>query len=44
LLTRDFDEVLAVNRFTIEFGKEFCHKDGSINWEKLVIMNSGRPG
>lgn len=31
----------AVNRFTAEFIRDFCNKDGSINWEKLVVFNSG---
>lgn len=31
----------AVNRFTKEFIDEFCHKDGSIDWEKLTKFNSG---
>lgn len=31
----------AVNRFTAEFIKDFCNKDGSINWEKFVEFNSG---
>jgi hypothetical protein len=27
----------AVNKFTLEFGEDFCHKsDGSIDWEKFV--------
>ncbi len=29
------------NRFVREFTNEFCQKDGSIDWEKLVIFNSG---
>ncbi|MCF7839758.1 MAG: cytosolic protein [Candidatus Marinimicrobia bacterium] len=29
-----------VNRFTLEFGREFCDSDGGINWEKLVRFNS----
>ncbi|MFF0830242.1 PmeII family type II restriction endonuclease [Brevibacillus sp. NPDC003359] len=33
----------AVNRFTFEFMREFCNEDGTINWEKLVKFNSGRP-
>jgi hypothetical protein len=28
-----------INKFTIEFTKEFC-EDGKINWEKLVKYNS----
>ena len=31
----------AVNRFTVEFIKDFCNSNGSINWEKLVQFNSG---
>jgi len=26
----------TINRFTMEFAKDFCHKNGKINWEKLV--------
>ncbi|HFK1721265.1 TPA: PmeII family type II restriction endonuclease [Bacillus cereus] len=33
----------AVNRFTREFTNDFCHEDGTINWEKLVDYNSGKP-
>ncbi|ANU18970.1 hypothetical protein BBI15_01370 [Planococcus plakortidis] len=33
----------AVNRFTGEFINDFCNKDGTINWEKLVAFNSGKP-
>ena len=33
----------AINRFTLEFINEFCYEDGSIDWEKLVVFNSGRP-
>jgi len=29
-----------VNRFTLQFIEEFCKKDGSIDWEKLVKFNS----
>ena len=29
-----------VNKFTIEFSKDFCSKTGDINWEKLVEFNS----
>jgi len=32
----------AVNLFTKEFIDEFCKKNGSINWEKLVRFNSGK--
>jgi type II restriction endonuclease EcoO109I-like protein len=30
-----------INKFTIEFGQTFCNTDGSIDWEKRVIYNSG---
>jgi hypothetical protein len=33
--------VAAVNRLTREFLNEFCHEDGTIDWEKLTIFNSG---
>lgn len=33
----------AVNRFTKEFVEEFCFDDGSIDWEKLTVFNSGIP-
>lgn len=29
-----------INKFTLEFGKEFCNSDGAIDWEKLVKFNS----
>jgi hypothetical protein len=29
-----------INQFTLEFGKEYCNIDGSIDWAKLVIFNS----
>jgi hypothetical protein len=32
----------AVNRYVGEFIPEFCHPDGSINWDKLVRFNSGK--
>lgn len=31
----------AANRLVKEFTIEFCHDDGSIDWEKLVKFNSG---
>ncbi|MFV9503213.1 MAG: PmeII family type II restriction endonuclease [Oscillochloridaceae bacterium umkhey_bin13] len=39
----DFDQAwaAAVNRFTAAFIQEFCHADGSINWEALLSFNSG---
>lgn len=32
----------AANRLVKEFANEFCLKDGSIDWEKLVKFNSGK--
>ena len=32
----------VVNKFTIEFAREYCAKDGSIMWNKLVKFNSGK--
>jgi hypothetical protein len=32
----------VVNKFTLEFSKEYCAADGSILWEKLVRFNSGK--
>ena len=29
-----------INKFTLEFGKDFCNQDGTINWGKLVKFNS----
>lgn len=29
-----------INKFTIEFGSEFCNNNGAIDWEKLVKFNS----
>lgn len=31
-----------INRFTAEFAKKFCDKNGNIEWHKLVEFNSGR--
>jgi hypothetical protein len=30
-----------INKFTLDFSRDFCKTDGSINWEKLVKYNSG---
>lgn len=30
-----------INKFTREFGNEFCKEDGSIDWNKIVKFNSG---
>ena len=32
----------TLNKFVREFTTEFCKADGSINWNKLVKLNSGR--
>ncbi len=29
-----------INKFTLEFGEQFCNYDGDINWENLVKFNS----
>lgn len=34
------EKAAAINRFTAEFATEFC-KDGRIDWERLVVFNSG---
>lgn len=31
-----------VNKFTLEFGKEFCNSDGDIDWKKFVMFNSAK--
>ncbi|RAP19368.1 hypothetical protein C2W59_01152 [Bacillus pumilus] len=33
----------AVNRFTRDFIDEFCCEDGTIDWKKLLVFNSGKP-
>lgn len=30
----------TINKFTIEFAKTFCKTDGSIDWDKILILNS----
>lgn len=32
----------VINKFTLEFSKEYCASDGSILWKKLVRFNSGK--
>lgn len=32
----------VINKFTLEFSKEYCARDGAILWEKLVQFNSGK--
>jgi len=32
----------VINKFTLEFSKEYCSPDGSILWTKLVRFNSGK--
>jgi len=42
--TDDFQKAYSerINKFTLEFGKQFCDTKGSIDWEKLVRFNSSR--
>lgn len=39
----EFFEAYAkrINMFTLEFAGQFCNPDGSINWPKIVDLNSG---
>lgn len=32
----------VINKFSLEFGKEYCAVDGAILWSKLVKFNSGK--
>ncbi len=32
--------VQMLNRFTLEFGREYCNENGAIDWAKLVRFNS----
>ncbi len=32
----------VINRFTYEFSSQYCRPSGEIDWEKLVIFNSGK--
>lgn len=32
----------VINKFTMEFGKNYCSRDGDILWNKLVKFNSGK--
>ncbi len=32
----------VINKFTLEFSKEYCTPDGAIMWEKFVKFNSGK--
>lgn len=36
----EYDKV--INKFTLEFAKQYCDKDGSILWNELVKFNSGK--
>lgn len=40
-----FEEAYAriINRFTLEFGRDYCLPDGAIDWAKLVNLTSIRP-
>ncbi len=31
-----------INKFTIEFGKNYCNNNGAIDWEKIVRFNSSK--
>jgi Type II restriction endonuclease EcoO109I len=31
-----------INKFSLDFMQRFCNVDGSINWNELVIFNSGK--
>jgi hypothetical protein len=44
LKNEEYDTLLAqvINRFTLEFAKDFCKVSGEIDWEKLVKFNSGK--
>jgi hypothetical protein len=33
---------MMINKFVLEFAKDFCNNDGEINWDKLVRFNSGK--
>ncbi len=39
----EFDEAygILINKFTVDFANRFCD-NGKINWEKLLIFNSGK--
>ena len=32
----------VLNQFTQQFIADFCHSDGAIDWDKLLIFNSSR--
>ncbi len=32
----------AINKFTLEFSKQYCDESGAINWVKLLRYNSGK--
>lgn len=40
----EFQKLYAqmINKFTREFACEFCNEKGEIDWEKLVLFNSGK--
>jgi len=33
----------AINRFTLDFTKDFCNTSGQIDWEKLIKFVSEKP-
>ncbi len=41
----DFEQAYGgiITQFTVEFAKDFCTADGTIDWEKLVRFNSAIP-
>ncbi len=32
----------VTNKFTREFSNEFCNENGSIDWKKIIVANSGK--
>jgi len=33
--------IQTLNQFTLKFSQEYCFPDGKINWDKILILNSG---
>lgn len=42
--TEEFNEIYGarINKFVLEFSKDFCDLSGRINWSKIVEFNSGK--
>ena len=40
--SKEFQESYGrmLNKFTFQFGSEYCDDSGAINWQKLVAFNS----